>query len=129
VIGAPQTVDRRWKNRPLVLERDTRLVRWLWIMLLAIVVAIAPGGVYLLLQSQCLELAYEIGDLHAEKERLIEEQRRLTVQRARLESLPEIEAWAHRRKGLVQSPPEKLVVLQPEPAPTVNLMAGGIESR
>jgi len=127
VLGAPHAVDRRWQNRPLILEQDTRLVRWLWIMLLAIVIALAPGGVYMLLQSQCLELAYEISDLRSESERLIEEQRRLTVQRARLESLPKIEAWANRRKGLDQPPPEKVVVLQPESTQTVGLMAGRID--
>jgi cell division protein FtsL len=103
------------------------MVRLLWIMLLAIVVALAPGGVYMLLQSQCLELAYEIGDLRSENERLTEEQRRLTVQRARLESLPKIEAWAHRRKGLAQPAPEKVVVLQPESTQTEGLVAGRID--
>ena len=34
--------DRRWRNRNLVRERDERLARWLWGMLVSLVVALAP---------------------------------------------------------------------------------------
>ena len=85
----------------LVRERDPRLGRWLGIMLVAAAVAVAPGGAYLLQQAECVKVSYEVHRLRTEQEELLERERRLKAARARLSSLPRIEAWAGSEGGLV----------------------------
>jgi cell division protein FtsL len=117
-----------WRNRPLTRERDTRLARWLWGMLLAVVVALAPAAIYLASQNECLKAAYELNELEVERERLIEEERRLRVERAELESPTRIEAWARREPGLTQPDPEQVFVVRSaagEPDDLVARASGG----
>ncbi len=117
------TEDRRWVNRPLVRERDELRVRSLWRMLLGIVVALAPAGAYLLQQNECLKLTYSVNEIHAEQERLVEQEQRLKSRRAALEALPGIERWAALRGGLVRPEPGQLIVMGPAAAGPGNLVA------
>jgi len=109
-------VERRWQNRPLVRERDHRRILWLWTMLAAMVLAVLPSGAYLFHQNRCLEVSYEVSRAAEEHERLLEEERRLRVERAELASLALIERWAVERRGLVRPDPDAVVVVV-SPAP------------
>lgn len=113
---------RRWSNRGVVRERDVRLVRWLWGMLVCLILSLVPAGAYLFCQNECLKVSYEINAVYTDTERLLEEERRLRVERAGLESPPKIEAWARREPGLIQPEPEKVLIVRPaapRPAETV----------
>lgn len=108
--------ERRWKNRPLVLERDRERLRWLWSVFVVMLLIALPAGAYLVYQNESLKVQYELNDLKSTQERLLEEERRLKVERARLGSLTRIEHWARTEKGLVPAPRDATFVLTP-PAP------------
>ena len=111
--GKGTTADRRWSNRPLELERDYRRTLWLWTMLAAMMVTVLPAGAYLLHQNKCLEVSYRVSALAAARDRMIEEERRLRVERAQLASLPSIERWARREHGLARPSAQSVRVVGP----------------
>ena len=102
---------RRWRNQPLERERDVHRTRALWRALLAIVVAMAPAGAYLMQQNECLKLSYAVSEIRGEQRQLAEQERRLTGRHASLESLQTIEHWAT-ENGLERPQPDDVVVLQ-----------------
>ncbi len=106
--------QRRWRNRAVLREIDDRRVRRLWRLVLSMVVAAAPMAVYVLQQNENLKLSYEVNALRAERERLLTEERVLSVEKTRLESLARIERWAFEERGLVL-PDDGIVVVVPEP--------------
>jgi hypothetical protein len=109
---------RRWVNRSVAREVDRDRARWLWGLFVAMLLGVAPFAAYLLEKNECLRLSYEASALRQVNDRLIEQQRRLRMQRSDLESLPEIETWAVQRHGLVRPSPQQLVVVRrapPEP--------------
>jgi cell division protein FtsL len=105
-VQRPEETRHRWRNR----------TRRLWRTVLAIAVAAAPTAVYLVQQNESLKIRYEVNNLHAERERLLREERRLSLEQARLESLARIETWARRDYGLIQ-PGDGSVVVVPAPEP------------
>ena len=109
---------RRWSNRPLVRERDDRLVRWLWGVLAGVVLALAPAGAYLVCQNECLQVVYQLNELAQKNEELTETARRLGVEQAVLETPPIIEAWAHEQPDLIHpEAPDVIVASTPEESP------------
>lgn len=108
-------IRRRWANHHVAREVDRDRVRWLWGVFAVMVLAAAPFAVYLLWQNECLGLAYEANALREEREQLIEEENRLRMQRATLESLDRIESWAVTRHGMVRPAPEQVNVVRRAP--------------
>ena len=106
--------QRQWQNRAVMREIDDRRVRRLWRLVLSMVVAAAPMAVYVLQQNESLKLSYEINALRAEREQLLTEERRLSVEKTRLESLARVERWALEEEGLVL-PEGEIVVVVPGP--------------
>ncbi len=102
--------ERRWKNRPLVRERDAPRARRLWITLALFAAALAPAGLYLYEQNSCLQLSYEIESIDRQREDLKELERRLEVRHAGVASMQSIERWAARRT-LERPGAEEIVVL------------------
>ena len=102
--------ERRWKNRPLVRERDAQRARRLWVTLALFVAALAPAGIYLYEQNSCLQLSYEIESIDRQREDLKELERRLEVRHAGVASMQSIERWAARR-NLERPGAEEIVVL------------------
>jgi cell division protein FtsL len=120
----PET-ERRWHNRAVLREIDDRHVRRLGRVVLSIVVALAPTAVYLLQHNESVKIAYEVNDLRAERDRLVTEERRLILEKARLESLARVERWATRQNRMIQ-PGEGAVVVVPSPEPDAGeLVAAG----
>ncbi len=115
--GVVVPTHRRWVNRAIAREVDSERARWLWGLFFAMVLAAAPFAAYLLEQNECLRLSYETSALRAEHDRLLEEQRRLRMRRAELESLEAIEAWALDQQGLTRPSPGQVVVI-PRATPT-----------
>jgi len=111
---AQRPAQRHWQNRAVLREIDDRRVRRLWRLVLSMVVAAAPMAVYVLQQNESLKLSYEINALRAEREQLLTEERRLNVEKTRLESLARVESWALEERGLVL-PDGEIVVVVPGP--------------
>jgi cell division protein FtsL len=107
--------QRRWANREIAREVDHERARWLWGVFVAMLLAAAPFAAYLLEQNECLRLSYKASALRQQREQLLEQERRLRMQRASLESLDKIESWAVGRHGLVHPSPEQVVVVRRAP--------------
>lgn len=103
--------ERRWKNRPLVRERDAQRARRLWVTLALFVAALAPAGIYLYEQNCCLQLSYEIESIDRQREDLDELERRLEVRHASAASMQSIERWAARKN--FERPAAKNIVVVP----------------
>jgi cell division protein FtsL len=116
VIGPIDERGRRWRNGSIVRQRDRRGTQGLWLWALGLAVAVLPAAVYLVEQGWCTRLAYHSDELRAELETLEERERRLRVERARLERLSEIESWAH-EQGLVRPEPQHVVIVSLVDAP------------
>jgi cell division protein FtsL len=110
------TAQQRWRNRAVLREIDDRRVRRLGRVVLAMAVAAAPTAVYLVQQNESLEIRYEVNELRARRELLLKQERRLSLEQARLESLTSIESWAKSKHGMIQPGAESVVVV-PAPEP------------
>jgi hypothetical protein len=107
--------QRRWSNQTVAREVDRDRARWVWGLFTALLLALAPFAAYMLEQNECLRLSYEVSALREQRERLMEQERRLRMQRAARQSLDEIEAWALKRHGLVHPFPEQVIVVHRSP--------------
>lgn len=106
---------RRWTNRAVAREVDRERARWIWGLFVSLLLAAAPFAAYLLEQNECLRLSYKASALRQERAQLVEQQRRLRMQRASLQSLDRIEDWAVKKRGLVHPSPEQVIVVQSSP--------------
>jgi cell division protein FtsL len=114
VLHLPKAID----NSQIVREIDPRSSRDLWLLLL--LVGTLAGGMVLYAwpHFELRQTALEREHLQREKERLVEQNRKLSLEKASLENLRRIETIAVRELGLVPPPPENLVVVEkPQPLP------------
>ena len=108
----PKAID----NSQVVRERDPRAGRELW-LLLAVVAALVAGLVlYAWPNLELRQAAQARARMEKERERLIEENRKLRLERSTLENLRRVETIATRDLGLSTPPPESVVVVE-RPAP------------
>ena len=121
----PTIPSRRWRNVSLSRERDLVRTRWLWSLLLALVASAMPLAAYLVLQMTESQLRYRTEDLRAEHARLLEEERRLRVRVADLESPERVESIARRDLGLVPGDPQRQAVIRLSPKASAGLLASG----
>jgi cell division protein FtsL len=120
----PKAID----NSGVVREVDPRSSRDLWLLLL--LAAALVGGLVLYawpsLEIRQTTLARE--HMSKERERLLEENRKLRLEKAALENLHRVETIARRDLGLVTPAPDKLVVVEkPKEVPAGARLAGGPE--
>lgn len=104
---------RRWRNSPLLRDVDSRRERWVWKVAFGVALALTPFAAYLLQTMAYVQTSYAIEELRAQESRLQEADRRLRIEKARLEALPAVEARAARDLGLVHPPPGHMVVVSP----------------
>jgi cell division protein FtsL len=107
-----QAHPRRWRNVTVVREGDPRRLRWVLLLFLGVVAAAAPVAAYLIQQMQYVEARYRIEEQRGRLQRLEETERRLRIERAHLETLPEVEARALDELGLVHPSPRQVVVVR-----------------
>lgn len=112
------SAQRRWSNQTVAREVDRDRARWIWGLFAALLLASAPFAAYILEQNECLRLSYQASALREQRELLVEQERRLRMQRAAGQSLDEIEVWAVRHHGLVHPSPEQLIVVHRSPPGT-----------
>ena len=120
----PKSID----NSQVVREVDPRSSRDLW--LLGLLAAALVGGLVLYawpsLELRQTTLARE--QMSKERERLLEENRKLRLEKAALENLHRVETIARRDLGLVTPAPEKLIMVEkPKEVPEGARLAGGPE--
>ena len=120
----PKAID----NSQVVREVDPRSSRDLW--LLVLLAAALVGGLVLYawpsLEIRQMTLSREL--MSKERERLLEENRKLRLEKAALESLRRVETIARRDLGLVTPAPDKLIVVEkPKEVPAGARLAGGPE--
>ena len=107
----------RIDNSQVVREVDPRASRDLWG--LAVLVLTLVGGLVLYAwpHLQIRETSRAQDRMSRQREQLLEENRKLRLEKATLESLRRVEAIAVRDLGLVAPPPESLLVVE-RPVPT-----------
>jgi len=120
----PKAID----NSHVVREVDPRSSRDLWLLLL--LAAALVGGLVLYawpsLEIRQTSLARE--QMSKERERLLEENRKLRLEKAALENLHRVETIARRDLGLATPAPQKLVVVErPREVPAGSRLASGSE--
>ncbi len=112
-------------NSRVVRQVDPRSRREIWLLIVLVAVLAAGLGLY---AWPALEIrrAGQVGvDLDREKERLIEENRKLRLEKAALENLRRVESIARKDLGLAAPAPERSVVVEVErPLPPDAKVAG-----
>ena len=108
---------RRWRNAPVQREVDSRRVLAVWKVVLGVALAVAPLAVYLLQIMTYVQTEYAIGELRGQQARLLEQERRLSIRKATLESLPAVERRAGTELGLERPPAAHVVVVSPSERP------------
>ena len=120
----PKAID----NSQVVRERDPRAGRELWLLLLVVTALVAGLVLYAWPSLELRQAAQARARMEKEKERLIEENRKLRLERSTLENLRRVEAIATRELGLSTPPPEKVVVVEkPAPPPPEAQLASRID--
>ena len=115
----PKSID----NSQVVREIDPRSSRDLW-LLVALVAALAGSlGLYAWPTLMMRRTGTAAEQLSRERERLVEENRKLRLEKASLENLRRVEAIATRDLGLQSPPAERVVVVERPhmPAPGAQL--------
>ena len=119
VVRIGKAVD----NSKVVREVDPRASREIWWLILLAAVLVGGLVLYAWPHLQLRQTASEAVELGKVRERLIEENRKLRLEKAALENLRRVETIAVRDLGLQPPPPERSVVVETPrpPAPGVRL--------
>jgi cell division protein FtsL len=105
-------------NSQVIREVDPRSSReLLWLILLGAVLVLG-GVLYAWPHLQLREAGKEAQELSRDKERLLEENRKLRLEKATLENLRRVETIASRDLGLKPPAPESTIVIELPEAPT-----------
>jgi cell division protein FtsL len=116
----PKAID----NSKVVRERDPRAGRELWLLLAVVAALVASLVLYAWPSLELRQAAQARARMERERERLVEENRKLRLERSTLENLRRVEAIATRELGLVAPPAERVIVVEkPAPAPPAPRLA------
>ena len=99
-------------NSQVVREVDPRASRDLWTLLIVVAALVAGLVLYAWPNLQLRQAATAKEELSRERERLIEQNRKLKLERAALEDLRRVEAIATRELGLRKPPAEAVTVVE-----------------
>ncbi len=104
----PRAID----NSQIVRERDPRSNRDLWLLLVLVAALVGAFVLYAWPSVKLRQTAQAREQMSRERERLLEENRKLRLEKASLENLRRIESIAVRELGFVSPAPEQLVVVE-----------------
>ena len=111
-------------NSQVVRQVDPRANRDIWFLLLLVALLVSGLVLYAWPALQIRNTGMTAVQLSREKERLIEENRKLRLEKAALENLRRVETIATRDLGLVPPDPERSVVVEtPRPLPAGSRLA------
>jgi hypothetical protein len=105
--------ERGWRNSTVHREVDNRHALWVFKLVLGVAIALVPLAAYLLQTMSYVETSYAIEDLRGAEARLIDAERRLTIEKAVMQSLPAVEARAGLELGLEHPRASRVVVVSP----------------
>ena len=108
VVVIPKSID----NSQVVREVDPRSSRDLFWLLALVGVLVGGLTLYAWPHFQLRQTSYATEQMAREKERLIEENRKLRLEKATLEDLRRVETIAVRDLGLAPPSPERVVVVE-----------------
>jgi cell division protein FtsL len=105
-------------NSHVVREVDPRSFRDLFSLLVLVAVLVVGLVLYAWPHLEIRQTGMATERMNREKERLIEQNRKLRLEKAALENLRRVEAIATRELGMATPPPERVIVVErPEPPP------------
>jgi cell division protein FtsL len=105
-------------NSQVVRQIDPRTRREIWGLILLVAVLAGAMGLYAWPALEIRRAGLAAIELDQEKERLLEENRKLSLERAALQNLRRVETIATRDLGLEAPPPERSIVVEvPPPRP------------
>ena len=111
-------------NSRVVREVDPRSRREIWWLILLVAVIAGAAGMYAWPALEIRRTGQAAIDLDREKERLLEEKRKLNLEKSALENLSRVETIATRDLGLEAPTPEQSIVVEvPPPLPPGALIA------
>jgi cell division protein FtsL len=117
-------------NSRVVRQVDPRSRREIWLLILLVALLAAGLGLYAWPALEIRRAGQETVDLYREKERLLEQKRKLQLEKAALENLGRVEDIATRELGLAPPAPERSIVVEvPRAAPPDTTVAGGAPTR
>jgi cell division protein FtsL len=117
-------------NSRVVRQVDPRSRREIWLLILLVAVLAAGLGLYAWPALEIRRAGQASVDLYREKERLLEENRKLQLEKAALENLGRVEDIATRELGLSAPRPEQSIIVEvPPAAPPGATVAGGARPR
>jgi cell division protein FtsL len=105
--------DRGWRNSDVYREVDNRHALWVFRVVVGVAVALVPLAVYLLQTMSYVETSYAIESLRASEARLMDAERRLTIEKATMESLPAVERRAGTELKLEHPVASRVIVVSP----------------
>ncbi len=114
MLGVAHASTKTIDNSRIVRQADPRASRDLWSLLLLIALIMAGVGLYAWPHFQIRQTGLATSQLYRERERLLEENRKLRLERATLQDLHRIEAIALRDLGLAKPAPERAIVVERE---------------
>lgn len=105
-------------NSRVVRQVDPRSRREIWLLMLLVALLAAGLGLYAWPALEIRRAGQDSVELYREKERLLEEKRKLQLEKAALENLARVEAIASHELGLRPPVPEQSIVVElPRPLP------------
>ena len=113
MIGPASVSDRGWRNSAVHRDPDNRQSLWVFKVVLGVAIALVPLAVYLLQTMSYVETSYAIEDLRGLEARLTDAERRLTIEKAVMESLPAVEQRAGVELGLEHPKAARVIVVSP----------------
>jgi cell division protein FtsL len=105
-------VPKRIDNSQVVREVDPRSSRHLWALFLLVALLVGALALYAWPHVQLRELELEEIRMSRQKERLVEKNRKLRLEKASLEELRRIEEIATSDLGLLQAPAQRVVIIE-----------------
>lgn len=125
VVLVPKLID----NSKVVREVDPRSNRDLWALVVVVACLVAGLALYAWPHLELRRAGVEAQVMDRERERLVEENRKLRLEKASLEELRRIESIAGRELGLERPLADKVVVVERPPAtPDAGLLARAQET-
>lgn len=113
-------------NSQIVREVDPRSFRDLFSLLVLVAVLVVGLVLYAWPHLEIRQTGMATERMNREKERLIEQNRKLRLEKAALENLRRVEAIATKELGMGTPAPERLIVVEkPEPPPERARLASG----
>jgi cell division protein FtsL len=111
-------------NSRVVRQVDLRARREVWWLILLVAVVAVAAGLYAWPALEIRRVGQEAVKLDQEKERLLEDNRKLNLEKSSLESLDRVETIATRDLGLAAPAAERSIVVEvPPPLPPGALVA------